>query len=94
MNYLTDNRTKGAARHIVPFVLATGLFLTGFTVFALLHHDPLLNQPIEFELVDHNSKLFTQNNIHGKWALICFGFTHCVDEWITEKDAIDFFFIW
>lgn len=32
-----------------------------------------------FQLVDHNGKKFTDKNLHGEFALLYFGFTHCPD---------------
>ena len=32
-----------------------------------------------FELVDHNGKRFTDQDLLGDWALLYFGFTYCPD---------------
>jgi len=32
---------------------------------------------VEFELLDHEGKPFTQSDLHGKYVLLAFGFTHC-----------------
>ena len=33
----------------------------------------------EFELVDHNRKPLTREQLSGQWSLMFFGFTHCPD---------------
>lgn len=33
----------------------------------------------EFELTDHNGKVFGSEQLKGKWSLLFFGFTHCPD---------------
>jgi protein SCO1/2 len=32
-----------------------------------------------FELVDQNGKAFSDADLHGKWHLVFFGYTHCPD---------------
>ena len=32
-----------------------------------------------FSLIDHNNTPFTLADLHGKWSLLFFGFTHCPD---------------
>ena len=33
----------------------------------------------DFDLIDHNNKAFSLNNLQDTWTLIYFGFTHCPD---------------
>jgi protein SCO1/2 len=33
----------------------------------------------DFQLLDHNGRPFTRQDLHGRWSLLFFGFTHCPD---------------
>ena len=41
-----------------------------------------------FALVDHNGKVFTNEDMAGKYALVYFGFTHCPDICPDELDKM------
>jgi protein SCO1/2 len=47
---------------------------------------PLVGGP--FQLIDHNGKPFSEQNLKGKYSLVYFGFTHCPDICPEELDKM------
>lgn len=41
-----------------------------------------------FELIDHNAKSFTNEQLKGKWSVVFFGFTYCPDVCPTTMAAL------
>lgn len=42
----------------------------------------------DFELIDHNNRTFSQQQLKGKWSIIFFGFTSCADVCPTTLTAL------
>ncbi len=84
---------RGILLTVVSIVAVMSLFIAGFVHKvtsprilsaeelranqAIVFQKPRIIKP--FELIDHNGKPFTLENLNGKWSLIYYGFTHCPD---------------
>ena len=42
----------------------------------------------KFDLIDHNGKRFTSDDLEGKWVMLYFGFTHCPDVCPDELEKL------
>jgi protein SCO1/2 len=66
----------GAAAGISLGLILPALRQPGMTALTLLPEPRLVG---EFQLLDHDGRPFTLQDLHGRWSLLFFGFTNCPD---------------